>query len=252
FIDVGDAFLTIIRDPLPVEAGGDVVGVAPVDQVHRELGRQRRWRIGVSSADVTYGRINLNTAPVVVLATLPGMNSKLLARIFESRRLGPSADPKSIHPSLPTNQSVLLTPVNPLEPARWDNLSDFILDEMIWEGLPLYDRLTTVDPFAQLVTTHSLTFRVKSANRVAEADDAAQPSRRPSLALAERLVAGDHGVVETVDFRFHAEGNPAGDPDLQEAKPVSAGAAATLRRAVTGTQAASAVKPASNLTRRGN
>jgi hypothetical protein len=107
-------------------------------------------------------------------------------------------------------------PLDPFAAPRWNNLSDLLMDEEIWAGRPLYDRLDAVYPFCQLVATRSMALRVVTANRVPDPANSEQPARRPTLIRAERLLAGDRGAIETISFRFlNLYSDTVADPDLR-------------------------------------
>ena len=170
---------------------------------------------------LTFGRVNINTASLGVLAALPGMSEDLLSRLHQSRML---LDPDQAHnhawPSADPTLRQTWETRNPLLLARWRNLSDFLLDEAIWTGRPLYDRLDSAYPFARLLTTHSMSMQLSTLSRSKVIPDPSGRQQRPSQSRAERLLAGDRGVLETVGFRYSGRGAfSLGDPDMRYAAP---------------------------------
>ena len=156
-----------------------------------------------------FGRLNLNTAPLRVLAALPGMDENILARLGALRQGVARARDMDWD-----------NPASPLQEALWRNPSDFLRDDLVWGERSLYDRLDAVYGFFELLTTHSMAMEVTTANRTGQDDEDAleTPTRRPSRRLGYRLLAGDRGGVETVDFRFTwSDGSLFGDPDLRYA-----------------------------------
>lgn len=172
------------------------------------------------------GRLNLNTAPAATLAALPGMDAQLLGRIEQSRSEGPVEAGQEGQgqqtASLNAKDEAWWAPVDPFAAPRWHNLSDFLQDETVWQGRPLYDRLDAIYPFCQLVTMHSMALRAYAANRPYVPPSEAKEGRRPNLVRVERQIVGDRGVVESVSFKYlgtYSEKQP--DPDLLYATPLS-------------------------------
>lgn len=92
--------------------------------------------------DVAYGLLNLNTAPLATLSALPGMKKELLASLERSRRASPgsSGNAQASASELSPRDRVWWMPLDPFATPHWNNLSDFLKDEEIWAGRPLYDR----------------------------------------------------------------------------------------------------------------
>ncbi len=216
----------IIPKPLRNAHTPEPVRVSTIGARRDASGRQRRLNqpIEPPRCFVTHGRFNLNTASLGVLSTLPGMTRNLLARIHESRMLLDQLQLGYQNVALEgLNSEQAWEDRNPLLYPRWRNLSDFLLDEVIWAGRPLYDRLDTAYPFARLITTHSVSIQLNTTSRPAAPPDTLQRGRRPSVARAERILIGDRGVIEMIGFRYHRSHLTAfGDPDLRYSMPVAA------------------------------
>lgn len=187
--------------------------------------------------DVAYGLLNLNTAPLATLSALPGMKKELLASLERSRRASPgsSGNAQASASELSPRDRVWWMPLDPFATPHWNNLSDFLKDEEIWAGRPLYDRLDAVYPFSQLVATRSMALRVVTANRVPDPAASGKPERRPTLIRAERLLSGDRGAIETVNFGFlNLYSDTVADPDLRFASRTgSASTSDSLRQGQT-------------------
>ena len=178
--------------------------------------------------ETVMGRLNLNTAPVALIATLPGMNSQLLSRIAGARSESASIMSGQGQASAKNNGS-LNDPTwwvaeSPFTPGRWSNLSDFIRDETLWAGRPLYDRLDAVYSYSQKVTLHTLAVRVVSDSAQSESNakqvaaTAGGGTRRPRVIRAERIIAADRGRAETVAFNYLGMYTVnQGDPDARYA-----------------------------------
>jgi len=167
--------------------------------------------------DKIFGRLNLNTAPLATLAVLPGMDGALLGRVDQARQgLASGGAPAAKTPTAPTAQDAQWwTAVDPRQTPHWRNLSDFILDEDVWQGRPLYDRLDAVFPFCQLVSTHSMTLRVVTTNGPAPPAAGQTATRRVNPLSSERIIAGDRGAVETLSYRMLRPSGPNQvDPDM--------------------------------------
>lgn len=205
----------------------------------------RSLRPEAPRCDVVYGLLNLNTAPLATLAALPGMDNDLLTRIARVRRgmFEDPADQRAQNAPVSPREREWWQSVEPFSHRRWRNLSDFLMDEEVWAGRPLYDRLDAAYPFCQLVTMHTMALRAITANRtnpeVAAAEPTATPTetpsartpkkgsrnvreaksqRRPTMVRAERLLAADRGVLETVSFRYlPQDARATADPDLRYA-----------------------------------
>src|SRR5205085_1998631 len=83
---------------------------------------------------------------------------------------------------------------DPFGAPVWANLSDFVMDEEIWQGRPLYDRLDAAYEFLPLLATHSQSLAIGTANRNPQNKQERQPARMK----AQRLMAFDRGVLETL------------------------------------------------------
>jgi DNA uptake protein ComE-like DNA-binding protein len=174
--------------------------------------------------DTDFGLINLNTAPPAILAALPGMSESLVDAIYITRVcwLHPQQDASIFRAQGLSNQDPQWwMSVHPNSEPCWNNLSDFLLDDELWQERPLYDRLDAVYPFYQLLTTHSQSLRVISANRQPLQDTSDETENEPTrltYTRAERIITSDRGSVETVSFRFLDQQNLLkGDPDLRYA-----------------------------------
>ena len=168
----------------------------------------------------SFGAININTAPPVVLASLPGMTPDLLQRIFTARE----AHAQELQLE---DQEEGINPVDRdwtkagdgLETPRWRNLSDVLLDDTIWGSAALYERLDQVYAFAGLLATSSLSVEVHTADVSLESVAAAE-GRRRSFSEARRIITGDRGSIETVLFEYARRGDDkADDRDLRYAVP---------------------------------
>lgn len=177
----------------------------------------------VSCATV-HGRLNINSAPPVTLAALPGMTQSMVSAMNEARMtwFNPQNDPALYRQKKLTKQNAQYwMAVHPNAAPCWKNLSDFLLDDTIWQNRPLYDRLDAAYPFYRLLTTHSQSLRLLSANRGPAASDTEtqDDTTRPTQTRAERILTSDRGSVETVTFRFlDRRDSLRGDPDLRYAR----------------------------------
>lgn len=169
--------------------------------------------------DVVHGLLNLNTATPAALSVLPGMDGLLLRRIVMARLEGQTGETIELA-ALTPEMRVWWMERHPLDHPEWRNFSGFLLDERVWQGRPLYDRLNAAMPFHAMVGTHSVSLVALSANRANDVEDR-DGDRRPTRLTAERLIAGDRGGVETVRFNYYGRGNALlGDPDLRYARRI--------------------------------
>ncbi|MEN6625840.1 MAG: hypothetical protein ABFD69_06385 [Candidatus Sumerlaeia bacterium] len=170
------------------------------------------------SVAVLNGRVNLNTAPIGVLAALPGMTPALLVAIRDTRDTTGTVDRAT--QTLTTRDKTYWREFSLETTGCWANLSDFMADSRIWGSTSLYDRLNQAYAFAPLLGTHTMTLKSVATTRVASSTK--DPSRRQNITRAERILAGDRGMVETVSFRFvGSAADAAGDPDQRSAMTLS-------------------------------
>jgi hypothetical protein len=168
------------------------------------------------ACDVLFGQININTAPPSVLAALPGSGQALAARIALAREASIKGTNDVTAPTNP-GQREWWAALDPLAAPAWRNLSDFIRDPILWNDLPLYERLDAMAPFYRLIATHTLAVEALTADRPNQPDNENQRTHR---AVARRLLAFDRGGVETLSFAWQHNVSPlAGDPDLRSARP---------------------------------
>lgn len=162
----------------------------------------------VSTADVVFGRINLNTAPLALLARLPEMDQELLEGIYLSRDGDQYLDEDSDY---------IWQSRSPFGDARWQNFSDFLLDPTVWDEQTLYERLDHVYAFSRLVCFQTLSLSYRSETPTWDDEDrVAAPTR------VERLVTIDRGAFETVDFyMLPPEGSQRTDADEYYATPLT-------------------------------
>lgn len=180
------------------------------DFTARRRGRSVR-EIQTPACDVVFGAINLNTASAGVLAALPGMDGELVARVVASRLS--ERRPQRLSP----HDELYWINLIPGVSRRYATLSDFLRDEMVWQGRPLYDRLDTAYPFFRSLTTHSMALEIATVSRQPQLGDD-QP--RPNPLQTRRVVAADRGVLEGIDFRFVNRRSRA-DRDLRYARKVT-------------------------------
>lgn len=175
----------------------------------------------VPNATVVSGRINLNTAPLGVLAALPGMSSRLLTSIREARLAeSGSSSQAAVKAASPSDKSYWRE-IDPRTSPRWANLSDFMTDAEVWGDTALYDRLNQAYAFAGLVGTHSLSMVATTTSRLPEPTKS-ETARRQNVSRAERLLAADRGTVETVNFKFVGSSADAmGDADGRNGEKLS-------------------------------
>ncbi|MCE5229204.1 type II secretion system protein GspK [bacterium] len=177
----------------------------------------------VPNAAVISGRVNINTAPLGVLAALPGMSNALLMAIRDVRAGNTGSGQSTL--TLDTRDRSYWREIDPKNGACWANLSDLITDKQVWGDTAFYDRLAQVYAFAPLIGTHSLTMMSVATTKVASAGETKNANakksdlaRRENITRAERLLAADRGVIETVHFAFvGSAADAAGDPDARTA-----------------------------------
>jgi hypothetical protein len=172
------------------------------------------------ACDVMFGRLNLNTASPATLSALPGMDDALLERIVGVRAQHLSGSPLSyIH--MTPQQGAWWLETDPLGPAVWRNLSDFLQDERLWQGLPLYDRLDRVYAFLPLVTTHSVSLWSLMGNREVQPREEVGEKRKTMFQI-ERVLTADRGRLETILFKYYGRGSVTmGDPDLRFSRVIA-------------------------------
>ena len=205
----------IIADELESESTVNLATGPGTRQTER--GTSRRTNSPV--CDVAYGRLNLNTAPPIILNSLEGMDASLLGRIVRSREGRAQGGSGLIQPSDP---EALKRPLNPLARPAWRNLSEFMLDEEVWQDQPLYARLDRAYPFINRLACHTLVIETEAENRPGgdnQLTSSGEP-RRQSRMRATRMLSADRGGVETVSFQYQGRGNVGlGDPDLRYSYP---------------------------------
>ncbi|MCH8333629.1 hypothetical protein IIC65_06810 [Candidatus Sumerlaeota bacterium] len=153
-----------------------------------------------------HGRININTAAPILLASLLGLDPALASRIAALR--GAPADvgrPPGLTTSVqspgavPGTQAWLQSRA-PHFPPRWGSLSEFVADEDLWRGVTLSERFARIYPFSRMISFHSLSYKVISESLPAPIGG--NKNRRASRLRTERIIAGDRGKIETVTFRY--------------------------------------------------
>jgi hypothetical protein len=147
-----------------------------------------------------FGRINLNAASGAVLSALPGMSDALLSKILVARlQCLAGSTSGAAYGQIDAGNIAWWREISPIDASVWPNLSDFLLDDNVWQSSTLYARLDAVYPFLPLVTTHGLSARVLSVARQAQSSGAL---------IVERIMADDRGGLETVAFDSVNRGSP--------------------------------------------
>jgi hypothetical protein len=171
-----------------------------------------KWRQDLEAPPPLFGRINLNTAPAAVIASLPGVEPELAHRIAEVRSHWAEGDDESLDPRRRTGVTSLSMkkvrgekswwqPISPENQPRWNNFSDFILDEDVWYDKTVAERINLSFLFSQALTFNSLSYKVITEN-IAEPPPAGDVKRKSTTMVTERIIAGDRGRAETVTFHF--------------------------------------------------
>lgn len=193
---------------------------------HRGGGGQRVASPSAGSrGTVRYGRINLNTASLGVLAALPGMDKQILEGIHQARREAAAVLKESVVPA-GDEQTAMPQPfeeaywqaLGPDDPVCWPNLSDFLRDARVWGETGLYQRLEQAFDFVHYLSTHSLSLQVVSVNYEERTNDAKQILQRPSLVRVRQIITADRGRIEALGFEYAPNDRPGrGDPDMRYA-----------------------------------
>ncbi len=200
---------------------------APAGELDEELGKieiEMEWRGQLAATRPAYGRINLNSASPAVVAALPGVELPFAWRIDALRNAWltgqPAEDILAQGPQIPNEAEARkrflanwYRAIPPSAPSRWRGLSEFLLDEDLWDDAPLIERISKSNPFSRLVTFHTLSFKVTSETT---SPKAANKNRRTRTMRSQRLVAADRGRIETFGFHYvFAPVSPENDPDLR-------------------------------------
>lgn len=187
---------------------------------HSDQQLERYAEALVPTCATRFGAINLNTAPIAVLAALPGMTTKLLNAIAQRRAaaLATSTEQTALAHALDQRNNLYWKAGSPFDSAVWTNLSDFLMDDTLWsDSTTLYDRLDAVYEFLPLLVTHSQSMAMGTANLTAEKQE-----RNPARMQTQRILAFDRGRLETLSFRYEGLGlMDLGDSDLRLAQPIS-------------------------------
>lgn len=209
-----DCFLPGVE--MPMKKSGPASSFTSSEKSSNEIIQQKPTPV----AAAINGRININTASIGVLAALPGMSSRMLTSIREARM--PQASGSTIKP-VSSRDKTYWRESDPRMGARWANISDFMLDNDVWGETSLYDRLNQAYPFSALIGTHSLSMVATSTTKPSPtSSNKREAARRQNVNRAERLLAADRGMVETVNFKFvGTTADSAGDPDQRNAMKLS-------------------------------
>lgn len=203
------------------------IAEAPGGDLDEELATiaiEMEWRSRLAAPRPAYGRINLNSASPAVIAALPGVDLPFAWRIDALRNAwltGQSAEDVLAHgPQIPNEAEARrrflanwYRSIPPSAPSRWRGLSEFLLDEDLWEDASLIERISKSNPFSRLVTFHTLSLKVTSE---ATSPKVANKNRRTRTMRSQRLVAADRGRIETFGFHYvYPPVSPENDPDLR-------------------------------------
>jgi hypothetical protein len=177
---------------------------------------QAREIVARNAAPPIFGRVNLNTAPGAIVASLPGMDVQTADRIVRARRrwvdetVAEQRTFGGVRPALTTEAEPSVTSavredewfrsIGPQAPARWKSLADFLKDPDVWGTDSLEDRMRVMYPSSLLIAFHSQSLRVVTESLVDPRDG--DDPRRASVQRAERLIGVDRGTAETVTFRY--------------------------------------------------
>ncbi|MBN1475895.1 hypothetical protein JXA47_03995 [Candidatus Sumerlaeota bacterium] len=136
----------------------------------------------ISGREWAVGRININTAPRAVLMALPGMTEELAGRILAWRA------------------QVELGGVDgePVASAPFTRRGDLLRNGVVWQGVPLRDRLRTYRQMVNVITVSSASCRVEAT--AANVSGRRMPTTSPR-SLAASLLLRD-GRLEIVNLDF--------------------------------------------------
>jgi hypothetical protein len=135
-----------------------------------------------SGREWVVGRININTAPLPVLMALPGMTEELAGRILTWRgqvELGREDG-------------------EPVASAPFTRRGDLLRNEMIWQDVPLRDRLGICRQMVNAITVSSASCRVEAT--AANVSGRRMPTTSPRSLTASLLL--HDGRLELVNLDF--------------------------------------------------
>ncbi|MBI1784042.1 hypothetical protein HYR69_02770, partial [Candidatus Sumerlaeota bacterium] len=131
---------------------------------------------------------------------------------------GERLDPSHVDDSIASSEH-WFEALPPQDTPRWRSLSEFVEDSDIWGDADLFSRIEVAYPFSNMITFHSLSYRVVTQSLPAPSV-ADQKDRRPTVVRSERIIAGDRGKPETVSFRYLGLNNwNKEDKDIKFAVP---------------------------------
>ncbi len=150
----------------PQQAGGPVVaesqpGLSTMDLI----GSQAATAL---QPPVSYGKINLNTAPAVVLQALPGLDAELAARIVAQQ-----ARARKSAPGQASSEA-------------FKSFADFARAPEVWTGVGQAERLEALLRVLPLATVNSTAFIVTSSNRDGALDETARANREETVRVSRQ------------------------------------------------------------------
>ena len=166
----------------PGDKAGDMASVTAVPST-RPLG------------PVTFGKINLNTAPAEVLQVLPGLDAETVGLIaaYRARAQSPALIPSPSGAGSPMWRPGMI-------PFR--SLSDFANNPAVWSRRNGVQRLHALFALAPHATFNSTSFRAKASGAGASGSGGISPTGLGSQAFINLSEAG----VDVLDWRFRFPG----------------------------------------------
>lgn len=137
------------------------------------------------------GKINLNTAPVAVIASMPGFEMQHIQGLIRYRN---AFQDRLLEGSNSGDTLVL----NPMDSAPFRSLSDFASNSAVWGNSSPINRLTALRRLSPIVTFNSTTFSVSSSNAASEKLNGVPISHAACKSVFNISASG----IDVLDWRY--------------------------------------------------